>query len=162
MEDPHPTSGTASDWLRTAALGFAGGLRVAMPFAALADYLERQGPDIADGGPVVDLLASPGAARTLGLAALGEAIFDKTPFPPTRLLPLPLAARVATSGIACALSTLAEGRTSDSGALIGSVCGGIGSLCGYTFRTRLPLPGWLLAVAEDGIALLLARWAVRH
>jgi uncharacterized membrane protein len=162
MDEPHPTLGTPGDLLRTATLGFAGGLRTVMPFAVESAYLEYAGPDIADGGWSIDLLSSRQAAMLLAAAALVEISLDKTPFVPDRLRPVPLAARVIASGTACALTSLAEGRTSDSGALIGSVCGAVGSLFGYAFRTRLPLPAWLLALAEDGLAFLLARWAVQH
>ena len=162
MDEPHPALGTPGDLLRTATLGFAGGLRTVVPFAVESAYLEREGPDIADGGWSIDLLASRQAAVVLATAALVEIGLDKTPLVPDRLRPVPLAARIVAAGTACALTSLAEGRTSDSGALIGSVFGAIGSLCGYTFRTRLPLPAWLLAFAEDSLAFFLARWAVRH
>src|SRR5579864_1972634 len=139
MDEPHPTVGTPSDLLRTAALGFAGGLRTTIPFLVESAYLEREGPDIADGGPVLDFLATPLAVRVLSLAALTEIVLDKTPFVPDRLLPLPLGARVIVSGVAGALMSLAEGRTSDSGALVGSIGGALGSVAGYAMRTRLPL-----------------------
>jgi uncharacterized membrane protein len=143
-------------------LGFSAGLRIMMPFGSLSNFLANQGPDIADGGPAIDVLSSNQTARALSIAALGEVLIDKTPFPPTRVLPIPLALRVVAGGTVCALSNLAEGRTSDSGALIGSLSAIAGSLFGYTFRTRLPLPGWLLAIAEDGLAFALSRWAVQH
>jgi uncharacterized membrane protein len=162
MDELHPVLGTPGDLLRTAILGFAGGLRTMMPFAAESAYLERNGPDIADGGWSIDLLATRQAATLLAIAALLELGLDKTPFIPDRLRPVPLAARIIASGTACALTCLAEGRTSDSGALIGSLGGAVGSLFGYTFRTRLRLPVWLLAFAEDGLAFTLARWAVHH
>jgi uncharacterized membrane protein len=162
MVERHPWSGTLQDKVRTAALGFAGGLRLAMPFAVESVYLSREGPDIADGGWTLDLLARRRVAVVLGLGALAEIVIDKTPFPPTRVDPLPLAGRVIASGSACALSCLAEGRTSTSGALIGSVAAVAGSVFGYTMRTRLPLPAWLLAVAEDALALGLGLFAVQH
>jgi uncharacterized membrane protein len=162
MDERHPWSGTLQDKLRTAALGFAGGLRLVMPFAVESVYLSREGPDIADGGWTLDLLARRRVAVVLGLGALAEIVIDKTPFPPTRVEPLPLAGRVIASGSACALSCLAEGRTSTSGALIGSVAAVAGSVFGYSMRTRLPLPAWLLAVTEDGLALALSLFAVQH
>jgi uncharacterized membrane protein len=162
MDERHPSPGTPRDKLRTAALGFAGGLRLVMPFAVESLRLAREGPDIADGGWTLDLLAHRRVAVVLGLGALVEIAIDKTPYPPTRVEPLPLAGRVIASGSACALSCLAEGRTSTSGALIGSVAAVAGSVFGYSMRTRLPLPAWLLAVAEDALALALGLWAVQH
>jgi uncharacterized membrane protein len=162
MDERHPWLGTPRDILRTAALGFAGGLRLVIPLAVESAYLAREGSDIADGGWTLDVLAHRRVAVALGAAAVIEIAIDKTPFPPTRVEPLPLAGRIVASGTACALSCLAEGRTSDSGALIGSVSAALGSVFGYTMRTRLPLPAWLLAVAEDGLAIVLGAWAVQH
>jgi uncharacterized membrane protein len=162
MDDLHPTTGTPTDWLRTATLGFVGGLRTVMPWALVSAYLARQGPDIADGGWVVDVFATRRCAVVLGLAALVELALDKTTLVPSRVQPLALAARIISAGLACTLASLAEGRTSDSGALLGSVGGAFGSAVGYAFRTRLPLPGLVLALAEDAVAFLLGRWAVEH
>jgi uncharacterized membrane protein len=163
-EEPHPALNTPADLVRTATLGFVGGLRSIMPLAVLAGYLEREGPDIADGGWAIDALASPGGAFGLGMAAVGEVVADKLPFVPRRIEPLPLAGRIVLGGTAGALASLAEGRTSDSGALLGSAGALVGSLAGYTLRTSgiLPLPPLVLAVAEDALAFTLARWAVRH
>jgi uncharacterized membrane protein len=158
--------GTPSDLVRTATLGFVGGLRSVMPLAIVAAHLEREGPDIADGGWAIDLLASPWGALGLGCAALGEVLVDKLPFAPSRLRPLPLSGRVVLAGTACALWSLAQGRTSDSGALVGSLGGVLGSVAGYSLRTRLPrllrVPGLVVAVVEDGLAFWLGRWAVQR
>jgi uncharacterized membrane protein len=163
-DEPHPARNTPSDVLRMAMLGFVGGLRSVMPLAILAAHLEREGPDIADGGWVIDALASPAGALALGVAAVGEVVADKLPRVPGRVEPLPLAGRVVLGGTAGALANLAEGRTSDSGALIGSAGAVIGSLAGYTLRTSrvLPLPPLVLAFGEDALAFTLGRWAVRH
>jgi len=162
MDDIHPTLGTPLDWLRTTTLGFVGGLRVVMPWAVISANLAREGPDIADGGPIVDLFARRRFAVVVALAALIELGLDKTSLVPSRVEPLALSARIISAGAACALASLAEGRTSDSGALIGAVSGAIGSVAGYAFRTRVPLPGLVLAVAEDAAAFALGRWAIEH
>jgi uncharacterized membrane protein len=162
MEDRHPRRATPIDILRTTTLGFVGGLRSLMPLAVLSAYLQRQGADIADGGWTLDLLASSPGALVLGAAAIGEVLADKFPFVPTRVAPLPLAGRVVLSGSACALAALAKGRRSDTGALIGAISSVGGSLCGYAWRTRVPLPALVLALSEDTVAFLLSRWAVEH
>jgi len=162
MDEIHPTIGTPADWLRSATLGFVGGLRTVMPWALVSAQLAREGPDIADGGPLVDLLATRRCAAVLALGALVEIGLDKTSIVPSRMEPLPLAGRIISAGAACALASLAEGRTSDTGALLGAFAGAIGSAAGYAFRTRLPVPGLVLALAEDALAFALGRWAVEH
>jgi len=161
----HPAPHTALDLARGAALGFAGGLRSMMPLALLAEHVDRQGPDIADGGWAVDLLASSRGVIGFGLAAFGEVIADKLPFVPSRLEPLPLAGRVVLGGTAAALNSLVNGRSSDVGALAGSLGAVLGSLFGYGLRVNVPrlapVPGLVLALAEDALAFNLARWAVR-
>lgn len=165
-DERHPAPDTPRDLLRTASLGFAAGLRSMMPLAVLSAQLEREGPDIADGGWAVDALATPWAVLGLALAALGEVVADKLPVVPSRLLPLPLAGRVLLGGTTCALASLAGGRRSDTGALIGSLSAVAGSLAGYSLRTllgrALPVPSLVVALAEDGLALTLAGWAVQR
>src|SRR5919199_1692450 len=163
-DEPHPARNSPSDVLRMVMLGFVGGLRSLMPLAILSAHLGREGPDIADGGWIIDALASPAGALALGAAAVGELVADKLPLVPSRLKPLPLGGRVVLGGTACAFASLAEGRTSDSGALIGSAGAVIGSLAGYALRTSrvLPLPPLVLAFGEDALAFTLGRWAVRH
>jgi uncharacterized membrane protein len=160
----HPAPDTQLDVLRTAALGITGGLRSLMPFALLSAHLEREGADIADGGWALDALASPIAVAAVSAMALGEIIADKLPMTPSRLEPLPLAGRVVLGGTACAFAGLAEGRRSDTGALVGSVGVLAGSLLGYGLRTRLPvrLPSLILALTEDVLAFTLGRWALQH
>jgi uncharacterized membrane protein len=133
-----------------------------MPLAVLALHLEREGPDIADGGWILEALASPAGAAALGAAAVGEVIADKLPSVPSRVEPLPLAARVILGGCVGAFGNLAEGRASDRGALIGSLAAVAGALAGYALRTRLPGPPLLMALFEDVLGLGLARWAVNR
>ena len=68
-----------------------------------------------------DVLARRRTAVVLGIAAFGELIADKLPFTPSRVRPVPYAARVVTGGTAAAFQSLAEGRPSDRGALLGAL-----------------------------------------
>jgi uncharacterized membrane protein len=162
LEERHPSPATPRDLLRSVTFGFVGGLRSLMPLALLSVHLEREGPDIADGGWVLDLLASRWAATVLGVAALGELVADKLPFVPARIEPLPLAGRVVLAGTASSLASLAEGRSSDTGAWVGALGAVLGSVTGYWLRMRLPLPSLLLALLEDGLAFVLGRWALQR
>jgi len=136
------------------------------PIALLAESLSRDGPDIADGGWAIDLLTSPQVALLLRLAALGELVADKVPGTVDRVAPLPLAGRVVLGGTTCALHSLAEGRASDVGALVGSLGAVVGSVVGFSVRTRLsrarPVPGILVALVEDGLAWSLGHWAIQR
>lgn len=162
MDAEHPAVDSPLDLTRSATLGFVAGLRSMMPLALLAQHLERDGPDIADGGWAIDVLASPAGALALGVAAVGELIADKLPWVPSRLEPLPLAGRVVLGGTAGALDSLAEGRASDVGALLAALGALVGSVVGYRLRTGLPLPDPLVALGEDLLACLLGSWAVRR
>jgi uncharacterized membrane protein len=138
-----------------------------MPLALLSAQLEHQGPDIADGGWALDVLTSPWAALALGVAAVGEVLADKLPFVPDRLEPASLAGRVVLGGTASGLASLATGRASDRGALLGSLGAIVGSVAGYSLRTTAcrvwpgAVQSVLVAVSEDALAFALGRWAVR-
>ena len=166
MDHEHPARDTPLDVARTTTLGFAAGLRSVMPLALLASQLEREGPDIADGGWAVEALTSPELARALAFAAVGELLADKLPFARDRVEPPWLMGRVIIGGATGALASLAEGRRSDSGAAAGSVGAVLGTLVGFGLRTRvaraLPVPGLVVALAEDALAFALGRWAVSH
>lgn len=128
---------------------------------------EDEGPDIADGGWTLDVLTSPRIALALGVAAVAELVADKLPILPDRLKPVSLAGRVVLGGTASGLASLAAGRSSDRGSLLGSLGAISGSVAGYAFRTtaRRVWPGAvqsvLVAVSEDVLALALGCWAVR-
>jgi uncharacterized membrane protein len=166
-EPEHPYADTPLDTVRSSTLGFVAGLRSMMPLALLSVHLEHEGPDIADGGWALDVLTSPWVAFALGVAALGELAADKLPIVPDRLMPVSLAGRVLLGGTASGLASLAAGRTSDRGALLGSLGAIVGSVAGYALRTtaRRVWPGAvqsvLVAVSEDALAFALGRWAVR-
>ena len=165
-DERHPRADTPRDLLRSAVLGAVAGLRSVTPIALLSDSLSRDGPDIADGGWAIDLLTSPQVALVLRLAAFGELVADKLPGTVDRVAPLPLAGRVVLGGTTCALHSLAEGRASDIGALIGALGAVGGSVLGFTLRTRLsralPVPAILVALAEDGLAWSLGHWAIQR
>jgi uncharacterized membrane protein len=164
VDEPHPTPDEPLDLLRATALGFATGLRSLMPLALLAGRAEDEGVDIADGGWVLDALQSKWVVAGLRLAALGEVVADKLPFAPSRVDPLPLAARVVLGGTTAGLTSLSEGRASDVGATFGAIGAVIGSFIGYEVRSRLTrrlgLPDLVVALGEDALALSLARWAL--
>ena len=166
VDEPHPSPDQPLDVLRSLSIGFASGLRSVLPLAVLADQIHRQGPDIADGGWILDTLSRRATTLVLGTAAVGELVADKLPWTPSRSRPLPLAVRVAAGGATAAMDSLAEGRRSDHGALFGSLGALLGSLFGAWLRREiprtLPLPPLAVAVLEDALGWSLARWATRY
>jgi uncharacterized membrane protein len=168
-EERHPAPDSLGDVGRMVTLGVAAGLRTVLPLALLARHLQDEGPDIADGGWVLDVLTLPWSSRILIAGSAFEIVADKLPFVRSRVEPLPLIGRVMAGGTASALTSLAEGRSSDRGALYGSLGAVLGSVAGYWVRTRvasaLPLPalsGLVVALAEDALAFMLSRRAVRR
>jgi len=125
-------------------------------------------------GTVAGLRSVTAPAATLGaadshwtgparVAAAAELIADKLPATPPRLLPIALAVRVV-SGALCgrALAKRAQGSH-----MLGTVAGAVGSLAGsyagyYARRyvtVQKHVPDWAIALAEDALAIGLARAA---
>ena len=100
------------------------------------------------------------------LMALGELIVDKLPQASARTAPLGLGARVLLGGMCGAALALASG-TSVLPAIIAAIAGALaGTYGGYHARhalvTRMHLPDFPVALAEDAIAIAGALWIVAH
>ena len=114
-EELHPSLDTPLDLLRGFSLGAVAGSRSLLPLALLARRISSEGPDIGDGGWLVDVFADRRAAAALSAAALVELVMDKLPFAASRLEPLPIMARVVTGGLVASVQNLAEGRRNPAG-----------------------------------------------
>jgi uncharacterized membrane protein len=138
-----------------AALAALTGLR-SMPPLALVSRRVAGGRIRAPGalGPLA-ALAHPAVARALTLAAIGEAIADKTPLVPARTRPLPLAGRLLAGAVAAAGATGMAGM-----AVVGALGALAGTFAGYHLRrigARRLGRDWPVALAEDALCLLAAR-----
>jgi uncharacterized membrane protein len=149
--------------LRTAAgLGAVSGLRSMQGLAWLSRALAERGP--APGASHLErLLSHDLVAGTLALAAAGELAADKHPSIPSRTDPAPLLARVAAGA---AVGSVAAGRNHPLlGALMGAGCAVAGTYAGWLLRREVgratPLPDMAVALAEDALAVSLARRLVR-
>jgi uncharacterized membrane protein len=135
-----------------------------MPFAVLSAAASR-GDFAKDATGVLGLLRGRAARIGTGLAAVGEVIADKTPYVPSRIEPAPLAGRIAAGGVAGALFAKGNGKSLVPGAILGALASAGGSFAGYAYRTKIGpktgLPDPLVAIVEDGAALLIATTAVR-
>jgi uncharacterized membrane protein len=101
------------------------------------------------------LLASPQAASALTTMALGELVFDKLPFAPSRLSPAALSGRLLI-GAMCG-AAVSPKKDERAGALLGVAGALASSFAGYAIRrslaraTRVPDP--FIALLEDGLAI---------
>jgi uncharacterized membrane protein len=129
-------------------LGVTAGLRTMTAPASLA--LAQQQP----GAERIWLLGSPRAARILTTLALGELVFDKLPFAPSRIAPAGLSGRLL-SGAMCGAAVVREDQV--AGALLGIAGALTSSFAGYALRKRAwqasGIPDALIGLAEDGLAI---------
>ncbi len=144
-------------------LGVVAGLRSQLPGALLA-LAVRQGR--LPHGQRIPLrwLGARWGLPAAALAASGELIGDKLPITPSRLSPAPLIGRLVSGGAAGAAIADATGQSAITGAALGAVGAGIGSVAGYYGRaylstaTGIASPIW--GVAEDIVAIGLSQLAI--
>jgi uncharacterized membrane protein len=149
---------------RAALMGFVAGLRSQIPLASLARAVGH-GEIAAPSGPLGAPLRSERGRQILLVAAVGEAIVDKTPLALSRLKRSALLGRLGSGAISAATLAQTQGIPVGSAAIRGAAGAGIGSVIGYLFRTVIGkatgLPDLVVALAEDAIAIGLARSAIR-
>jgi len=143
-------------------LGLTTGLRSMTPMAVLCwfSYLGYL--------PVQDTWAS-WTARVASVAvftvlALAEYVADKLPRTPNRIAAGPLTARLVFGGLAGSIAATAMDGPGLEGVLLGVVGAALGAFGGFMVRRNLVetigCSDWLIAVAEDLIALLCAVFAM--
>lgn len=91
---PHQTRDMLRRWGLSVALGAVSGLR-SMTGPALVSHWLRARPTQPRWTRTAALMATPGLASALSLLAVAEVALDKLPAAPSRVAPLPLAARAA-------------------------------------------------------------------
>jgi uncharacterized membrane protein/uncharacterized protein (UPF0548 family) len=172
------SAGTRSAALvAAAAAGVAAGLRSMSPVAMLSREWDAgakraamqpglaAGPATCAESPsmAADVVGSPAVARVLTLAAAGEWLADKLPRTPDRIAPLPLAGRLLTGSLCGAAISTGLGRSGLAGAAAGALAALASAHAGFRTRTalarRFRWPPAAVALAEDAVALGLARWA---
>lgn len=149
--------------LRIVALGFVAGLRSMTPFALLQRTRER------DPEPTNDLerfLDSTALQTITTLLATGEVLGDKLPFIPSRTSKGSLIARISIGGLAGMSLARRYQQPLVLGAALGAVGAGVGSYAGYYSRSVIQnvtgIPGWILGLVEDAIALRLGTLAIEQ
>jgi uncharacterized membrane protein len=164
ITDPGADTTPTGVYIRSAILGFVGGLRSMTPIAALS-LLRRGDESSASPADPLQYLHTPVARIITGFLAVGEIFGDKLPMTPSRLSAGPLAGRVVI-GALIGWAICRQARQSPIiGVLLGAAGAASGSAAGYYARTWLAkvtkLPSPLLGTVEDllalGIGALVAR-----
>jgi len=109
-------------------------------------------------------LAAPATAYIFTALACAELVGDKLPFTPSRLSIGPFAGRIVM-GALCGMALCAATHQSP---IFGGLAGGAGALAGayigYHVRrlltTQMKLPDFLVALAEDAVAIAAAAYVV--
>ena len=145
-----------------AGLGAVSGLRSMQGLAWLSRSLADRPRPARGAGQVERLLSHDLVAGTLALAAAGELAVDKHPSAPDRIQASSLVARAAAGAV---LGSVAAGRSRQLlGACVGAGCAVAGAYAGWFLRREAgrvtPLPDLAVALAEDALAVSLARHLV--
>ena len=145
-----------------AGLGAVSGLRTMQGLAWFSRALAGRRP-ARGAGHLERLLSHDLVASALALAAAGELAVDKHPSTPARIHPASLLGRAAAGA---AVGSVAAGRNRQLlGALTGAGCAVAGAYAGWFLRREAgrvaPLPDIAVALAEDALAVSLARRLVR-
>jgi uncharacterized membrane protein len=141
----------ASLVLRCASLGVAAGSRSTLGWAA--PVLSTR----AGSGPA-RLLTGRGARAMARLAVAAELVGDKLPQTPSRLQPPVLAVRLASGATGAVAVARREGARPAAPFVAGLLGAAGGSFGGFAWRhwADQRVPDWQSALAEDGVAVLLA------
>lgn len=123
--------------------------------ALLSAELARRARDGAQPAFPASLLASPVAARLLGVLAAGEMLGDKLPFIPDRTDPLPLIGRALSGALVGAAVAADEHREMWLPALVGVAAAVAATFAAHWIRGAVDrrLPDTVVGLAEDGIVM---------
>ena len=148
-------------YVRTLVLGLVAGLRSLLAPALLSHYLTGKKNNEPPEKVVTNLLTRPRAASVLEILSAGEIVGDKLPATPSRLDPLPLAARAFSGALVGGTLFGAAKKPLLLGVLLGAGAAVAGAYGGYHLRRivkeEFGLPDVVVALSEDAIALGAAR-----
>lgn len=141
-----------------AGLGAASGLRTLQALAWVSrDLSSRRLPRRA--GRLERWLAAPGLAPILAGLAAGEIAGDKLPGVPDRITVPPLLGRAMAGAVVGAIAAGQDRQP--AGALVGASAAVAAAFAGWFLRRELgrrtPAPDAVVALAEDALAVALAR-----
>lgn len=142
-------------------LGFATGLRTFTPIAALCwfSWLGQLSLD----NPWTLWVAKLASAIAFTVLALGELVVDKLPQTPSRVGPFPLTARLVLGAFCGAVAADSLNGPGLEGVILGLIGAAIGAIVGFMLRREITAktgwPDWIIALAEDAIAIAMAIFA---
>lgn len=141
-----------------AGIGAVAGLRSMMAPALLSQAARTGSIDLSE-GPVAFMGTQQAADIATGLA-VAELVADKLPSTPDRIAPFPLAARAVSGALVGAAVYSARKKDPRPGALVGALAAVGAAFIGYALRRTLTndakAPGFLVALAEDAVAIGIA------
>lgn len=145
-------------------IGFVSGLR-SLTAPALVCWAAHLGWLNLAGTPLA-FMRHPAAVGIFTLLALVELVMDKLPNTPSRTAPMGLIARIVLGGLSGGALGLAGGTSLIVGAIAGIVGVLVGTFGGYNVRHalvgRLHLPDFVVALAEDAVAIVGGLLVVSH
>lgn len=135
--------------------GVVSGFRSLTPAAILSWTV--QGRADLQASPLAFMSGSIAAYVLTGLA-LVELVTDKLPFTPSRLMAVPLTARILLGGLCGATVAVASGSTLFVGGIVGAIGGIAGAFLGYQVRRSVTsskkVPDLVVALSEDVITIV--------
>jgi len=144
------------------ALGLCAGLRSLVAPTALAWAAQFALPDLRQ--TYLAFLAAPVTAYVLTALACAELVGDKLPFTPSRLTPAPLTVRIFMGALCGSALFAAAHDTIALGGFAGAFGAAVGAYLGYQVRralvTKVKIPDFVVALAEDAIAIAAAIYVV--
>jgi uncharacterized membrane protein len=145
-------------------IGFVSGLR-SLTAPALVCWAAHLGWLNLAGTPL-GFMRHPAAVAIFTLLALVEIVMDKLPNTPSRTAPIGLVARIVLGGLSGGALGLAGGTNLIVGAIVGIIGALVGTYGGYHARqavvSRMHLPDFVVALAEDAVAIVGGLLVVSH
>ena len=136
-------------------VGFATGLRTFTPLALIC-WVSVWGW-LPLGSSRLHFLGTTTGAAIVSILALIELVGDKLPRTPSRTSTGPLGARILIASFAAAALAVGMGQSWIAAVICGAVASVIGAFAGFRYRiwiaTKVALPDWIFAVAEDAVTV---------
>ena len=150
-------SRTWSGLFLAAGLGAVSGMRSMSGLALISRRLSHHGGGRRPRTALVAPFRSKSVSNLLAAMAAVEIAADKTPMVPNRTDPLPLIGRAGLGALTGLIAADCVGTGRTAPAAVGAAAAVASAFLFYRIRKtaseRFPLPGWMIAAAEDALVL---------